>query len=92
MFGLALIDLGGFVRHDVLVFHRVQRQVDTRHRANFACPQTTSVDHMLCMDCAFVGDHVPRAIRARVGFLHHDMRFNRSPTHACGLGIGMCGP
>ena len=75
--------------HEVLVFHRVQRKIDARHRPDFACPQPACIDHVFCVDRALVGDHIPCAIRALIGFVHHCVRMDRGPTHARGPSIGV---
>ena len=46
---------------------------------------------MFGMHFAFIGDNIPAAIGALVGFKHLAMGFNRGPAHARGLGIGMGG-
>ena len=89
MFHRALVDLRQIIRHKILVLHRVQRQVDPGHRAHFARPQAAGIDHVLGMDRALVGHHVPGAIGALPGLVHHAMCFDRGAPHARGLGIGM---
>ena len=38
MFMIAVVNFGNIIRDDILMFHRMQGQVNTRHRAHFACP------------------------------------------------------
>ena len=91
MFRVTLVNLGDFVGDDILVLHRVQRQVNPGHRAHFARPETAGIHHMLGMHRALVGDHIPCAIAALYCFAHHAMGFNRGAAHARGLCIGMGG-
>ena len=46
---------------------------------------------MLGVNCAFVGDHIPCAVRALAGLAHHAMGFNRCTAHTRGFCIGMRG-
>ena len=84
-------DLGHLVGDEVLMFHRVQRQIGPRHRAHLARPQPGGVDNMLGPDGALVGDHVPAAVGAGGGFLDVAMGFYGGPAQACGAGIGVGG-
>ena len=86
-----LHDQRHFLGHQVLVLHRVQREVDARHRANLARPEATCVHDVFGVDGALVGDHLPGAIGALVGFPDHAMGLDRCPAHPCGAGIGMGG-
>ena len=68
---------GYVVGGEVLVLHRVQRQEDAGHFAHFARPQPGRVDQVLGDHGALLGDHLPAAVGARVGFQHavaqHDL-------------------
>ena len=58
-------------------------------RPDFARPEAACVDHMFGVDRAFVGDHIPCAIRALVGLFDHAVGFDRGAAHAGGFGIGV---
>ena len=90
MFAVPFVNHRDFIRDDVLVFHRVQGQIHTRHCPHFACPQAASVHNMFGVNCAFVRHNIPCAISALIGFNDFAMGFDCGAAHARGLGIGMC--
>ena len=87
--GHHIVDQGHLVSDDILVLHRVQREIDASHGPDFARPEAACIDHMFGMDRAFVGDHIPCAIRALVGLFDHGVRLDRGAAHARGFGIGV---
>ena len=73
----ALVNLRDIVGGEVLVLHRVQRQVDAGKPADFSRPQAGRVDQLLGDYRALLGNHFPAAVGARVGLQHavaqHDL-------------------
>jgi hypothetical protein len=55
-------DLGDRLGDEVVVFHRRDRQVDTRHEADLLGPQAAGIDDMLGLDGALLGDHLPGSV------------------------------
>ena len=86
-----LVNFRHIIGDDILVFHRVKRGVCACHCGNFAGPKAACVHHMLGVDRTLVGDDIPCAVGTLVGFFDLGVQFNRGPTHARGLGIGVCG-
>ncbi len=84
-----LVDFRNIIGDNILMLHRVQWQINPSHFSHFARPKTACVDHMLCMDRAFISHNIPRAIGTLVGLDHLCMRLNRSATHARGFGVRM---
>ena len=71
------------------MLHRVQREIDARHRPHFARPKPACVHHMLGMHRAFFGDNIPCAIAALRGGDNLAMRLDRGAAHLGGARIGM---
>ncbi len=94
MFAACVDDRGDF-RHligdDILVLHRVQREVDAGHCTDLARPKTACVDDMFGVHGALVRDHIPAAVGALVGLYHLAVGFDRGAAHARGLGVGVGG-
>ena len=44
---------------EVVVLHRRHGKVDAGHQAQLFGPKSSRIDHMLGMDRAFLGDHIP---------------------------------
>ena len=84
-------DLGDVIGDKILVGHRQKRQVNPRHRADFARPKAAGVDQMFTGDGALFGHHIPAAISALVGGQHTVVQHNLGPAHAGGFGIGVGG-
>ena len=91
MFIVPFIDHRDFIRHDILVFHRMQGQIHTRHGPNLACPQAASVHDMFGVNGAFICYNIPCTIGALIGFNDLAMRFDCGTAHPRGLGIGVGG-
>ena len=89
VFAAQFINFGNILGHKILMFHRMQREIDAGHFADFACPKPGGVHHMLGVNCAFVRHHIPCAVRALIGLAHHTMRLDNRPTHPGCLGIGV---
>ena len=85
-----LVDLWRIVGNQVLVFHRMQRQVNACQGADFACPQSARVDNVLGVNCAVFRDDIPRTIGSLIGFQHWIMKHNFSACHFGCFGIGVC--
>ena len=52
------------ISHQIHVFHGQHGQFNSHHAAHFTCPQSTAIHHMLGMDAALVGDHIPSVVGA----------------------------
>ncbi len=87
--GHHLFDQRYIIRHEVLVLHRMEGKIYAGHRADFARPQTTCVDYVLGVNCAFVSHYIPSAVRPLIGFTDHAMGFNCCAAHSGSLGVGM---
>ena len=76
--GVALVDLGEIVGDEVLVLHRVARQIDARHFAHLPRPQAGGVDDVLGVHRALHGRHIPGSVGPRAKLVHgvaeHDLR------------------
>ncbi len=68
LFG-AVADFRDLVGDDVLVLHRVERQVAAGHGRHFARPKPRRIDKMLRNDGALVGHNLP-PIQMRIGLQH----------------------
>ncbi len=66
----AAADFGNFrhgLGYEILVFGRLQGQVDTSQLSNLARPKSGGIDHNIGMDGALVGDHKPGTIGLLAG-------------------------
>ena len=89
--GVALVDLGEVVGHEVLVLHRVAGQVDAGHLAHLPRPEPRRVDDVLGVDGAVPGHHVPASVGARVELAHRVAEHDLRPLHACPPGVRLGG-
>ena len=80
--GVALADLRKIVGDEVLVLHRMARQVDAGHLAYLPRPQPRRVDHVLGVHRALDGHHVPASVGARAKPLHRVAQHDLRPPHA----------
>jgi hypothetical protein len=88
----ALVDflhLRHVLGQEVHVLHRQKRQFEPDHPPAFARPKTAGIDHMLGMDRALLGHHVPTAVRAVLQVGDAVAQVDLRPLHARRLGIGM---
>ena len=89
--GVALVDLGEVVGDEVLMLHRVARQVDAGHLAHFARPQPRRVDDVLGVHGALRGHHVPASVGARVELADRIAQHDLRPLHARPPGVRLGG-
>ena len=82
-------DLGNGLGDQVMVLHRLHRQVQAGQMADFARPQAAGVDDVLGVDRALVGDHVPAAVGALVGFDHAGVGVVAAAELLRRLGVGI---
>ncbi len=87
----AFINLWDVVRYNILMLHRMQRQVDPCHGAHFSGPQSPSIHHVFSDQYTLIRHDLPTSVRPRVGLRHHRVQFNLGSIHARGLGVGMSG-
>ena len=86
-----LNDFRHFLGDQILMRHAQHGQFKAHKAAHFTRPQATGVHHMLGMDIALIGEHIPAAIGPLLHVRHHAFLHNLCPTHARGLGISMRG-
>ena len=89
MLRIPIVDLGDFICHNVLMFHRMKREINPRHCANLSRPKTPCVDKMLCNNHTFVSNNFPTSINALICCGHEGMQFNLGAVHSSAFGIGM---
>ena len=87
MFGVTLINFGNVVGDNILMLHRVKREINSCHCADLACPKPPSIDDVFSVYRALIRHHVPCTVGPLVGLVNHAMRFNCRPAHPCGLCI-----
>ena len=73
------------------MLHRVQREIDARHRRDLARPEPARVDDVLRVDRALVGHHLPGAVGPRVGLAHHAVGDDLGARHPRRAGVGVGG-
>ena len=84
-------DFRDVIRHQILMRHRQQRQIDARHRPHFARPKPARVYQMLGDDRALFGHNFPRPVSARICLQYPVVQDNFRAAHLGGLRIGMRG-
>ena len=87
--GVVLDDLVHRFGHQVVVFHREHRQLESGHAADFACPEATRVDDVFGVDVALVRDDVPRAVLALLQVGRPGVGVDLGAAVACADGIGV---
>ena len=91
----ALLVVGNHLRHlvgdEIHVLHGQHGKLDPHHAANLARPEAAAVHHMLGVDVALVGDHVPGAVGAVLQLLDLGVLVDLGTADAGRLGIGMRG-
>ena len=50
MFTVSLENLGQIIRDYILMFHRMQRQVQPRHISHFPRPKPARINHVFCVN------------------------------------------
>ena len=91
MLGVPLVNFGRFVCDEVLMLHRMKREIDPCHLTHFAGPEATGIDNVFGVNGALFSHHVPAAVRTLVRLDHLAMGFDCRPAHPRGLRIGMGG-
>ena len=89
--GVAFEDFGEIVGDEVLVLHRVARQVDAGHRAHLPRPQPRRVDHVPGVDRALLRHHVPASVGTRAKLAHRVAQHDLRTPHARSLRVGLGG-
>ena len=91
--GVQLLLLAGQLRHvtgnEVLMLHGKYGQLDAHHAAHLARPQAPGVHHMLGMNIAVIGDHIPGSVGARLEVRDPGMPDDLGAADLRGFRIGM---
>ena len=90
--GLALVDLGNFSGHQVLVFHGMERQKHPHHGPHFTGPKTGRIDHVLRPDGALFRNHVPTPVGMWLQIAHWIAQIDLGTLLPRSLGIGLSRP
>ena len=88
---VVLANLGDFIGHQVHVFHRQHWQLNTHHAADLTGPQAASVDHVLALHHALVGDDPPGAVGLLFQAFYLGLHLDGGAAQLGGLGIGVGG-
>ena len=86
---LGVDDAGNVLGDEIMVLHREHRQFEPDHAADLARPQAAAVDDMLGEDVALLGDHVPRAVRARLQIDDAVEAHDLGAGHRRAFGVGL---
>ena len=84
------LDFGNRLRHEILVFRRLQRQFETGEGRDFTCPQSGCIDHPVRANVSARCLHVPCPVRTRDGRRNRCKPVNLRSTlpGPCGIGMG----
>ena len=88
---VVLADLRDLIGHQVHVLHGQHWQLDAHHAPDLPGPQATSVDHMLALHHALVGDHAPSAIGLLFQAFHLGLYLDGGAAELGGLGVSVGG-
>ena len=83
------LDFGNRLRYEILVFRRLQRQLETGEGCDFTCPQAGRVDHPVRANVPARCLHIPRSVRTRGGRRNWRKPVNLRSTLPGSRGIGM---
>ena len=75
-------NFGNGFGHEILVFGRLQRQCDARHRRHLAPPEAGGIHHPRCCNIALFGAYHPGAIRLLFGSRHRAKADDLGPCRA----------